>query len=243
MELTEKAKEYHDRLFENDLAGLETRDPEFVTLFRNFALDEIVERTKLIDDRTRMIIILSTLIGSSSKEVFKLMASASLNMGLSAIEIKEISYQGAAYIGIGRAYPMIDSINEVLEEKGIKLPLEKTGTTTRDNRREKGTEKQVEIFGDSLKDAWKKSDINYFLASNCFGDYYTREGLSTRERELVTFFILLSQGGCDLQLSAHAKGNINVGNTKEYLKEATLSALPFIGYPRTLNALNAIENA
>ena len=37
--------------------------------------------------------------------------------------------------------------------------------------------------------------INKWLADNCFGDYYTRGGLDTREREMVTLCFLAAQGG------------------------------------------------
>lgn len=29
--------------------------------------------------------------------------------------------------------------------------------------------------------------------------------------------LLMAQGGCESQLTAHAKGNMNLGNTKEFL--------------------------
>ena len=35
----------------------------------------------------------------------------------------------------------------------------------------------MDIFGEGMKDAWKKGHINRWLAANCFGDYYTRKGL------------------------------------------------------------------
>lgn len=67
-----------------------------------------------------------------------------------------------------------------------------------------------------MKDAWKSSTINYYLASNCFGDYYTRTGLNLKQREIVTFCILMAQGGCEPQVIAHAKGNMNLGNDAQF---------------------------
>ncbi len=86
-----------------------------------------------------------------------------------------------------------------------------------ENRLEKGIEAQATIFGEQMKEAWKAGAINRWLAANCFGDYYTRTGLSLAQREMITFCFLAAQGGCELQLISHARGNRNVGNDKEFL--------------------------
>ena len=83
--------------------------------------------------------------------------------------------------------------------------------------------------------------INLWLADNCFGDYYTRTGLDLRMRELITFCFLAAQGGCEPQLKGHIAGNYHVGNDKDFLIAVLSNNLPFIGYPRTLNALNCIR--
>jgi 4-carboxymuconolactone decarboxylase len=77
------------------------------------------------------------------------------------------------------------------------------------------------------------------LSANCFGDYYTRSGLDIKTRELVTFAMLISMGGCEPQVKGH--GNINVGNKKEVLLDVITQLLPYLGYPRTLNALRLSE--
>ena len=99
-----------------------------------------------------------------------------------------------------------------------------------------------------MENAWKSGDdetrpFNYLLASNCFGDYYTRKNLSLKERELITFCFIYSQGGCEPQLLGHARGNFRMGNDKAFLSKILLFCLPYIGYPRTLNALTVISQA
>jgi 4-carboxymuconolactone decarboxylase len=83
--------------------------------------------------------------------------------------------------------------------------------------------------------------IQDYLASNCFGDYYTRNGLDMKTRELLTYSMLISIGGTDSQVRGHIQGNLNVGNNRETLIGISTQLLPYIGYPRTLNALNAIN--
>lgn len=80
-----------------------------------------------------------------------------------------------------------------------------------------------------------------FLADNCFGDYFTRNGLTTKECELLIFTMLASMGGADTQLKGHIRNNQRVGNNKQQLIETITVLLPFIGYPRTLTALNCIN--
>jgi 4-carboxymuconolactone decarboxylase len=48
-------------------------------------------------------------------------------------------------------------------------------------------------------------------------------------------------GGCDAQVAAHVSGNVNVGNDRALMTDAITAVLPWIGYPRTLNALRAID--
>ena len=85
--------------------------------------------------------------------------------------------------------------------------------------------------------------INRWLVDNCFGDYYTRTGLTLAERELVTFCYLYAQGGCEPQLTAHAGANIRLGNDKAFLIRVISQCLPYIGYPRSLNALSCVNAA
>ena len=140
-----------------------------------------------------------------------------LEAGLTPVMIKEIVYQSVDYLGIGRVLPFLTTTNEIFAEQGITLPLEGQATTTMEDRLEKGVQAQADIFGDGMKEAWKKGHINRWLAANCFGDYYTRTGLTLAQREMITFCFLAAQGGCEPQLTAHAKGNMNLGNNRDFL--------------------------
>lgn len=79
------------------------------------------------------------------------------------------------------------------------------------------------------------------MVNNCFGDYYTQNGLDDKEREMVTFCYLAAQGGCESQLLAHAKDNVGLGNDQQFLTKAVLANVPFIVYPRSLNGSDVIN--
>jgi alkylhydroperoxidase/carboxymuconolactone decarboxylase family protein YurZ len=83
--------------------------------------------------------------------------------------------------------------------------------------------------------------INRHLSGNCFGDTYTRTGLDVKTRELLTFSMLLALGGCEPQLKGHIQGNLKVGNGRETLMAVVTQLLPFVGYPRTLNAMRCLN--
>ena len=221
-------------------AATRQNDPEFTELFNYFSNEEVPSLGKL-DNRTRYMSILSALLGCQGADEFKSVLNVALDDGLKPIEAKEIVYQATAYLGIGRTKPFVTATNEVMKAKKIKLPLEGQSTTTKENRREKGTAKQVELFGAQMENFWKQSDINYMLAANCFGDYYTRGGLSNKDRELITFCYIAAQGGCEPQLTAHTAANFAQGNDAEFLKNVVTEIQPYIGYPRSLNALAIIR--
>lgn len=219
-------------------------DPEFMERFAHFAFDEVVnEDGQQLDDVTRYMAILAALIGCQGIDAFKEILPKALDSGVTPVAVKEIVYQSVDYLGYGRMLPFLNAANEIMLERGIALPLESQSVTTFDDRLEKGIDAQAEIFGEHMREAWKAGHINRWLASNCFGDYYTRTGLDFAQREMITFCFLSAQGGCEPQLIGHAKGNFNVGNDKEFLIRVVSQCLPYIGYPRSLNAINCINKA
>lgn len=226
---------------------LSVTDAEYLNRFEAFAFNEVVAQTSdRLDERTRSICYLATLLGCQGIDEYRELLPKALENGVSPVEVKEIVYQATAYLGMGRVRPFLTATNEIFVQRGITLPLPSQTKTTMENRREAGTQAQVDCFGEGMRDFWKSGPedsrhINKWLADNCFGDYYTRSGLDIRTRELITFCFLAAQGGCEPQLKGHIAGNYHVGNDKDFLIAVISSNLPFIGYPRTLNALNCIR--
>ena len=111
-----------------------------------------------------------------------------------------------------------------------------------------GEQAQVDIFGEHMKGfaesgPEESKHINRWLSGNCFGDYYTRGGLNYQDREMITFCFVAARGGCERQLISHAAGNMKVGNDKAFLIDVVSQCLPYIGYPRSLNALRCVNEA
>lgn len=247
--ITQAAQDFHEKMFPGYVSSFLRTDPEFIERFDNFAFDEVADRVQL-DDVTRYLGWLATLLGCQGIEEYQAILPAALRNGVTPVQAKEVVYQAVAYLGIGRVFPFLKATNDILEAEDVKLPLPEQATTdpTRESRLTGGEQAQIDIFGEGMRGYKDKGNpdypwINEWLVDNCFGDWYTRGGLDLKQRELVTFCYIAAQGGCDAQAKAHAAANISVGNSKELLIRMVSSNLPFIGYPRTLNALSVIEDA
>ena len=245
--MTEAAEKYYRKLYPEGGWELEKTDPEFAELFINFTCDEVVNQDDL-DDRTRMMAILAALLGCQGTDEFTEILPGAMNLGVTPVEIKEIVYQACAYLGIGRIRPFLTAVNQVMNAEGISLPLDGQATTTPEDRVQKGEQAQVDIFGGGMKGfassgPEESCHINRWLSGNCFGDYYTRTGLDYSQREMITFCFIAAQGGCEPQLISHAAGNLKVGNDKAFLIKIISQCLPYIGYPRSLNALRCVNEA
>ncbi len=245
MRISEAANKNHEELFPNHKSTLKVTDPELIEMFDNFAFDEVIGYGNL-DTRTRLMVILASMIAMQTLSEYRVMLGGALNIGVTPIEVKEIVYQAVPYVGIAKAFDFIHATNEILESRGIKLPLEGQSTTSPETRYEKGLEVQKLIFGEMIDKMYEESPENQihiqkYLSDNCFGDYYTRTGLDVKMRELLTFSMILSLGGCEPQLKGHIQGNVNVGNHKETLLSTVTQLLPYVGYPRTLNAIRCLN--
>ena len=247
MEISEFAKQYQQKMFGDEKSSLAETDPEFIERFNNFAFDEVVNSDDL-DDKIRFLAILAALLGCQGIDEFKAMLPAALNFGVTPVEAKEVVYQAVAYLGIGRVLPFLNATNEILRARGVQLPLEGQANTTVKNRLQAGEQAQIDIFGEGMRGFAEtgretNGQVNKWLVDNCFGDYYTRGGLDYKQREIITFCFLAAQGGCEPQLTSHAAANMRVGNSWEFLIKIVSQCLPYIGYPRSLNALRCVNEA
>ena len=242
----ERARKNHEDLFPGLVSTLAVSDPELIEIFDNFAFDEVLRHGDL-DPRTRLLVQLAAMIASQALREYGVIAGAALNIGVTPAEIKEIVYQAVPYVGMARVFDFIQATNEVLTERGVVLPLPGQSTTTPENRVEKGLAVQKQIVGNDRVEKLYASapedqqPIQQYLSANCFGDYLTRTGIDVPTRELLTFSMLVALGGCDAQVKGHIAANLHVGNDRERLINVLTQLLPFIGYPRTLNGLRAID--
>ena len=244
-----RSERAEDKLYElfgsTQLSGRDL-DPEFFDIMKYFTYGEVFYQGTL-DNRQRELIALVVLTTIQCLSEVRVHVGAALNIGVTPIEIKESLYQCAPFIGFPRVQEAMKIVNEVMLSRGISLPLESQRRIGEGDRFGKGLEIQFPIYGDRIKQTIsslpeeQRESIPRYLTELCFGDFYTRAGLDLQTRELLILCVLCALGGTDVQIKSHAAGNLKVGNSRETLVSAVTFCLPFIGFPRTLNAINIVK--
>jgi 4-carboxymuconolactone decarboxylase len=246
MAISEAARRQHEELFPDHVSTLAVTDPELIEVFDNFAFDEVL-RDSTLDLRTRLMVQLASMIAGQAIGEYRIMLGAALTAGVTPVEAKEVVYQAVPYAGLAKVFDFLHTTNDVLRDRGVDLPLPPQSTTTPETRMTDGIATQKRIVGDERVDAMyadAPDDTVHFqryLSGNCFGDHVSRGGVDIRTRELLTFSMLVALGGADAQVRGHVTANLNVGNTRADLLSVLTVLVPFIGYPRTLNGLTAVN--
>lgn len=221
--------------------NLKQSDPELTSIIKNF-VNEVDNRAELLSKKQKELIRIVNLVTQQSKELLADEVKKALLLGLTAIEIRESVYQCAPYSGFPRTVDAINIVNE-LQKNDIDLPLENQSTVTKETIFDKGLAAQTIIFGEGMRKIANGKDTPnsaYYLITNCFGDYYTRNVIDLQTREMLTLCILINLG-TENQIKAHINGNINMGQNKAFIEEMIYQCLPYAGYPRILNALNCLN--
>lgn len=246
---SEKAGTIGKKWLGDYVSPLQESDPDFALIMDRLIYGEIIGSGSLAEKHAA-IVILAGLVASQGWDSLPVQIEAALRVGVSGAEIREAFYQCAPYVGLPNVEKALALAAEPFKKAGIKLPLESAGTVTEATRLRDGLDAQRKIFGAEVIDgmrasapAEQKELVGNYLSAWCFGDFYTRKVLDLKMRELVAFSAIVALGGCDPQARAHAGANISVGNSKENLVDALATLLPWIGFPRTLNGLAAVNAA
>lgn len=241
------AQNRYDELFKKEVSALKETDPDLYEIVKNFIYGDVAQLGDLTL-KQRELITLVVLTVNQQTEILEKHVNAALNIGLTPVEIKEAIYQTAPYAGIPKAVIAAEAVNKVFKERNIKLPVESQSTTDESSRYDKGLGTQIKLFGEritNMRSASPKGQehICDYLAGYCFGDFYTRNGLDLKTRELLTLCMLAALGDTESQIKGHIQGNLNIGNDKDTMLAAITQCLPYIGFPRTLNAIKYLNEA
>ena len=243
----EAAKATAQSLFtKNDPTNIKN-EPELSAISQKFIYNDINKQIKL-NTAKQELLTLVVLTANNTPEDIPAHVEGALQAGATPEQIHESILQCTPYVGLPKVKAALERVDQVMEMLKIK-PCAPAGTTTDETRHDAGLALQRAIFGVENIDKMNagapadQKHINEYLSANCFGDYYTRKVLDVKERELITFTAIVTLGGCEPQAKAHAAANISVGNTRQDLLDALTIALPYIGYPRTLNGLSCVNAA
>ena len=108
-------------------------------------------------------------------------------------------------------------------------------------RYESGINVMEELFSQEVRTGMEgikriSPDFWEMIVSFGFGDLYTREGLSLKEREFITLTSLITQGAFE-QFKVHLQAALNVGLTKEEIIEIIIQCAGYVGFPKAVQAM------
>jgi len=241
------AEATYERLFGPREAGAPEDDPELGNILRRFIFGDVFD-TGVLSDQTRELITVTVLACLQALPQLRSHISAALHVGVQPIQIREAIYQLAPFIGFPRTLNAVVTINEVFHARGIPLPLPEQGTVTDAERYTKGLAEQTPLYGDEIRNNLAdlpepfNAALPRFLTEFCFGDFYTRGGLTLAQRELLILCALGTIGDTAAQLGPHARACLQVGNTKTEVVAALVHCFPYIGFPRAVTAIRAVRD-
>ncbi len=113
---------------------------------------------------------------------------------------------------------------------------------TEQTRFERGSAKLAEVDGKAGAEVVEPlGDLGRYIVEFAFGDIYSRESLSLRDRELATVAALTVMGGREPQLKVHIGAALNVGMAEEEIEETIIQTVPYAGFPTAINAMNVFK--
>src|SRR5690625_405821 len=93
-------------------------------------------------------------------------------------------------------------------------------------------------IGESFVDV--APDLKRMVVEFAFGDVYARPGLDNKQKVLCTISSLVAQG--TPQIGMHIITGLNVGLTPDELIGGIMHLIPYVGFPRALNALKVAQS-
>ncbi len=237
----------YERLFGPRDVRAPDNDPELMRILRGFIFGDVFD-TGVLDDQTRELITVTVLACLQTLPQLTSHTGAALNVGVEPVAIREAVYQLAPFIGFPRTLNAVATINDVFQARGIPLPLPEQGTVTDAERLTNGLAVQEPLYGNEVKDnlaalpAPFNTALPRFLTEFCFGDFYTRDGLTLAQRELLVLCALATIGDTAAQLGPHGRACLQTGNTLTEVIAALVHCFPYIGFPRAVAAIRAVKD-
>ena len=204
--------------------------------------------------RDRSLIVITVLATIGSSEELSLHTDVGLNHGLTRTEIEEILIQVAAYAG----FPMAMAASRVVDDRfrtrdGVERLPERSGAAELDDdERERraaevrGTLTAGRASTDPTQDMARLvehlGEVGRIAYHWAFGDLWSREELSRRDRSIVVISILTVLSRTD-ELAFHVPAGLNHGLTRTEIEEIMVQMTIYGGIPRAVEGYQAMKKA
>lgn len=82
--------------------------------------------------------------------------------------------------------------------------------------------------------------VREFAYDEIYGRSKLESGLNLKTQEFLATVMLMALGNT-LEIKTHLQGALNAGATEQELREVILFAIPYLGFPRAIGAMQALK--
>ncbi|MEM7508728.1 MAG: 4-carboxymuconolactone decarboxylase [Pseudomonadota bacterium] len=113
-------------------------------------------------------------------------------------------------------------------------------------RHKQGMKTRRAVLGDAHVDRAEATKTDFdtpfqdFITEGAWGSVWVREGLTRRERSLITLALLAAQGHWE-EVAMHVRATASTGASPEDLREAMLHVAVYAGVPAANKAMKVIR--
>lgn len=109
-------------------------------------------------------------------------------------------------------------------------------------RYERGLAKLAQVDGKAGEEVVALlGDLGHYIVEFAFGDIYSRDALSLRDRQIATVAMLTALGGREPQLRLHLGAALNVGLSPQEIEEIIIHTVSYAGFPTAINAMRLLQ--
>jgi 4-carboxymuconolactone decarboxylase len=87
-------------------------------------------------------------------------------------------------------------------------------------------------------------DLERYVREFAYGEIYERSnlesGLDSKTQEFLATAMLMALGNT-LEIKTHLQGALNAGANEQELREVILFAIPYLGFPRAIGAMQSLK--
>ncbi|MCP3857701.1 MAG: hypothetical protein GY698_23750 [Actinomycetia bacterium] len=198
--------------------------------------------------RDRSMIVVTFLIVVGGDGELRAHARGALNHGVTRAEIDEILVQCASYAG----FPIALAARRVIDRALDDSPERRGATLSSDqDRREQATAVLGHMTGGrsspdpqaaraALVD--RLGGVGELAFDWAFGEVWSRDTFSPRDRSLVTLPILVALSA-ERELGVHTRAALNHGLTRDEIEEVAVQATVYRGFPAAAAAIRTMREA
>lgn len=244
-----KLQEIDGEAGERVFNGLKDISPDLGRFIIEYSFGDVYSLDKL-DNKSKEIVALSSLIAQRAIPEMKVHFNGALNTGNTINEVKEVILQMSGYVGFPKSICAMNTLREVLEERQNQGITDEKGeaiqTEYLSDRLAKGSEelalldsKQEQILRENF-DSFSPQLVQFTLEYG-YGEIYSRKGLDKKSRQIATIAALATLGNAPGQLKFHINAGLNIGLTADEIKEIMLLMTVYAGFPAAINGTNLLK--